>query len=247
MMEMAPTVRKAEHVAQRLLDIIIKSDLAAGVSIGTEAELLEQFNVSRPTLRESLRVLESQGILELRPGPKGGIILRKPSIDMLTHALSVYLRIHKVPFIDVVRAREAIEPGLAAEAAVNGTEEDFAEMQASIDRMRAATDQETFVQENRVFHEVIARASGSRVLAAFWGTIRTLSDGTEYGVRFTSANQQHVIAAHEAILDACRTRDAGLAAQHMEQHVAALEKLVRKRYKDLTASPTRVFNKSASG
>lgn len=243
MIEMTPTVSKAEHVAQQLLDTIIKSDLGPGVSIGTEAELLEQFDVSRPTLRESLRVLESQGILELRPGPKGGIILRKPSINMLTHALSVYLRLHRVPFIDVVRAREAIEPELAAEAAVNGSEEDFAEMQASIDRMKAASNQDQFIEENRLFHEVIARASGSRVLAAFWGTIRSLSDGAEYGVRFSAANQQHVIAAHEAILEACRTRDARLAAQRMELHVEELETLVRRRYKELVDSPTRVFNK----
>ncbi|HHX90536.1 MAG TPA: FadR family transcriptional regulator, partial [Paracoccus sp.] len=69
---------KAEYVARRLLDRIITANLKPGSSFGTEAELLEQYDVSRPTLRESLRVLESQGVLELRPGPKGGIMVAKP-------------------------------------------------------------------------------------------------------------------------------------------------------------------------
>ena len=64
MMDDIPTMprSKAEHVAQQLLDRIISADLSPGSSFGTEAELLEQFNVSRPTLRESLRILESQGV-----------------------------------------------------------------------------------------------------------------------------------------------------------------------------------------
>ena len=129
---------KTEHVAQRLLDKIIEAGLAPGSSFGTEAELLEQFGVSRPTLRESLRILESQGVLELRPGPGGGIMVKKPSIDILARGLSVFLRLHEVPFITVLKTREVIEPALAAEAAANGTEEDFDDMQASIDRMKAA-------------------------------------------------------------------------------------------------------------
>ena len=69
---------KAEYVAQRLLDRIITANLDPGSSFGTEADLLQQFDVSRPTLRESLRILEAQGVLELRPGPRGGIIVTKP-------------------------------------------------------------------------------------------------------------------------------------------------------------------------
>ena len=62
---------KAEHVAEQLLERIIDSRLKPGSTFSTEAELLEQFNVSRPTLRESLKLLESQGVLERRPGPGG--------------------------------------------------------------------------------------------------------------------------------------------------------------------------------
>src|SRR5688572_9418447 len=132
-----PHRSKAEHVAQQLLDRISAAKLKPGASFATEAELLSQFHVSRPTLREALKLLESQGVLELRPGPGGGIMVREPSTDLLAHGLSVFLRLHEVPFVTVVKAREVIEPALAYEAAVNGTAQDFAELEASIARMKA--------------------------------------------------------------------------------------------------------------
>jgi len=238
---------KAEHVAQQLLDRIIKAGLAPGSSFGTEAELLEQFEVSRPTLRESLRILESQGVLELRPGPRGGIMVKKPSINILAHGLSVFLRLHDVPFIAVLKAREVIEPALAAEAALNGTDDDFDDLAASIERMGAIKDQDDFIEENRIFHSIIARASGNKVLETFWSTISILATGEHHGVRYSFGNQQHVIDAHKGILEACRRRDSKAAAEKMEAHVSELEHLVRKRYQNLLTQPTRVLARQRRG
>ena len=238
---------KAEHVAQQLLDKIITAGLAAGNSFGTEADLLEQFDVSRPTLRESLRILESQGVLELRPGPRGGIMVKKPSIDILAHGLSVFLRLNDVPFIAVLKAREVIEPALAAEAALNGTEEDFCQLEQSIERMKMIKDQQAFIDENRVFHSIIARASGNKVLETFWSTISILATGEHHGVRYTVGNQQHVIDAHVSILKACRKRDSKAAAANMEANVAELEHLVRKRYQILLTQPTSIVARRGRG
>jgi len=237
---------KAEHVAQQLLERIIAAKLKPGVSFATEAELLSQFNVSRPTLRESLKLLESQGVLELRPGPGGGIIVREPSTDLLAHGLSVFLRLHEVPFSTVIKAREVIEPALAYEAAVNGSDEEFEELEASIARMKALNaqnDQEAFLEENRVFHSVIARASGNKVLEIFWETISILAHGEHHGIRYSVGNQAHVIKAHQRILDACRRRNGDAAAAAMETHVSGLEHLVRARYQHLLKQPTSVVER----
>lgn len=237
---------KAEHVAQQLLDRIIAAKLKPGSSFATEAELLPQFNVSRPTLRESLKLLESQGVLERRPGPGGGIIVREPSIDQLAHGLSVFLRLHEVPFSAVLKAREVIDPALAYEAAVNGTEEHFAELEASIVRMKALDaprDQVAFLAENRMFHSIIARAGGNKVLEVFWNTISVLAAGEHHGIRYSVGNQTHVVKAHQRILDACRRRDGAAAAAEMERHVGALENLVRQRYQHLLKHPTSVFER----
>jgi DNA-binding FadR family transcriptional regulator len=240
MPQIIATKSKAEQVAQQLLDRIIDAGLTPGSSFGTEADLLATFGVSRPTLRESLRILESQGILELRPGPGGGIMVKKPSTDVLAHTLSVYLRFHEVPFISALKAREVIETALAAEAAVNGTDTDFADMAASIERMRGLTDQDEIFEENRTFHGLIARASSNVVLETFWSTISTLAFGGHLGVRYTVSNVQAVVDAHSAILKAIRSRNVKAATEHMNAHVGDLEKLVRKRYKHLLGEPMSV-------
>jgi GntR family transcriptional regulator, transcriptional repressor for pyruvate dehydrogenase complex len=237
----APYLSKSRQVAQELLARIADGDFDPGDTFATEAELLQQFSVSRPTLREAIRILESQGILEQRPGPGGGIVIRKPSLDMLAHSLSVFLRFNDVPFAAVLTSREVIEPALAAEAALQATEEDFAAMAASIERMRGqGDDQDAFVAENRVFHGIVARASGNRVLETFWGTIGLLASGEHHGVRYTFGNRQHVIAAHSEILAACRKRNSRAAATAMARHVGELEHLVRDRYQHLLGKPTRV-------
>jgi GntR family transcriptional regulator, transcriptional repressor for pyruvate dehydrogenase complex len=242
-MDILPTVRKAEHLAQQLLDRIVTSGLTSGSSLGTESELLDQFGVSRPTLREGVRILESYGVLELKPGPGGGILLRKPSADILAHWLSVHLRLHDVPFIEVLKVREIVEPALAAEAALNGSEADFVRMSESIERMRSIKDQATFIEENRIFHSAVAAASGNQVLEIFWTAISLLAGGEDQGVKYSANNQAHIADAHMAILNACRARDSKVASESMASHLGALEDLVRKKYKNLVSGPMRIFAK----
>lgn len=234
---------KSHQIAQELLARVADSDLEQGDTFATEAELLQSFGVSRPTLREGIRMLESQGVLEQRPGPRGGLVVRRPSLDLLAQSVSIYLRFNKVPFSAVLTAREIIEPALAAEAALHGSEQDFADMAASIERIKSyGQGQDDFIAENRTFHGLVARASGNKVLETFWGTISLLAHGGHHGVRFTFGNRQRVIVAHEHILQACRRRDPQAAAAAMSEHVAELEHLVRDRYQHLLGEPTRVRN-----
>jgi DNA-binding FadR family transcriptional regulator len=225
---------KAQQVAQELLTRIAESNIEPGQTFGTEAELLQQFDVSRPTLREGIRILEAQGLLEQRPGPGGGLVIRRPSLEVLAHSLSVYLRFNDVPYVTVLQAREVIEPALAAEAAERGTDDDFSAMAESIERMKAqGDDQAAFIAENRTFHNIIARASGNKVLETFWGTISLLAHGELHGVRYTAGNRKYVIVAHQRILDACRRRNVRAAQKAMAEHVGDLEHLVRDHYQHL--------------
>jgi len=228
---------KSQQVARLLLDRIVQQNLHPGSSFGTEAELLEQYDVSRPTLRECLRILESQGVISLRPGPKGGILVAKPSIDILAHTLSVFLRLHNVPLFEILRARMTIEPALVAEAALNGTEDDFNEMQASIDRLEAGkNDIQVLFRENREFHSIIARAAHNPVLEVYWLTIHTLASGENENIKFSDKNLTHIIQAHQAILDACRNRDANAAQGLMNYHLGELDMLLKARAKDRAKS-----------
>jgi len=210
---------KSGQIADALIRRIIDSGLMPDDLLGTEAELLNEHEVSRPTLRESLRMLEAQGVIALRPGPGGGVIVGRPSIDTLAHALSVFLYLQRVPFGTVLKAREAVEPALAFEAAVHGTETEFGELEASIERTHGLTDPDKFVRENRTFHEIIARAGHNKVLESFWEAISLLAPDEQHGVNCSFGNRMHVVAAHEGILRACRARQPGVAASRMAAHV----------------------------
>ena len=223
---------------------ILRQELKPGDLLGTEAELLAEHGVSRPTLREGLRILEAQGVVALRPGPGGGVTVGRPSIDTLAHALSVFLYLQNVPFGTVLKAREAVEPALASEAAAHGSDAEFDEMAQSIERMRAASDQDGFVLENRTFHEIIARISRNKVLESFWAAISLLASGEHHGISYSFGNRRHVVQAHEDILRACRARDPATAAAHMAAHVGALEHLVRRRFRAILDEPTRMLTKA---
>jgi GntR family transcriptional regulator, transcriptional repressor for pyruvate dehydrogenase complex len=241
----APAYRnKSEQVADALMSRIINGGLKPGDSLGTEADLLGEHAVSRPTLRESLRMLEAQGVIALRPGPGGGVTVGRPSIDTLAHALSVFLYLQSVPFGSVLKAREVIEPALAHEAALHGTESEFDEMGRSIERMRKAENQDAFVKENRTFHEIIARASRNKVLESFWAAISLLASGEQHGISYSFGNRLHVIEAHEGILRACREHDAATAAARTAAHVGELEHLVRRRYQSALIESTRMLVRS---
>jgi DNA-binding FadR family transcriptional regulator len=241
----APSYRnKSEQIADALMSRIIDGGLRPGDMLGTEANLLAEHEVSRPTLRESLRMLEAQGVIGLRPGPGGGVIVGRPCIDTLAHALSVFLYLERVPFGTMLKARAAIEPALAYEAAVHGTESEFDELEASIERMRNLTDQEEFVAENRTFHEIIAQASRNRVLESFWSAISLLAHGEQHGISYSFGNRQHVIEAHEQILGACRARKPEVAASCMSGHVQELERLVR--YRAALTEPTPMLQSRSS-
>ena len=79
---------KAEQVAKQLFEKITESNLEPGQTVGTEAVLMEAFNVSRPTLREGIRILETRGIVRQRPGPGGGIVVQRPSLETLAMSFS---------------------------------------------------------------------------------------------------------------------------------------------------------------
>ena len=225
-----PTYRnKSEQIAEALLARIIADGMKPGDVLGTEADLVAEHDVSRPTLRESLRMLEAQGVVSLRPGPGGGVTVGKPSVESLAHALSVFLYLQGVPFQTVLKAREVIEPALAFEAAKGGTDAEFDEMQASIERMRGFLSEAGFIAENRSFHRIIARASRNAVLESFWEAISLLAAGEQQPISYTSRNRVHVLKAHEEILVALRDRDPATAAARMAAHVGELEHLVQRR------------------
>jgi len=117
--------RASEEVVDQIKEAIYSRQLLPGDRLPSERELSEQFGLSRMTIRDALRVLESTGLVEIKVGASGGAYVREPNLEMLSDSLSSFLRLKKTTLLELTEARKIIETATAELAAQRATEEDL--------------------------------------------------------------------------------------------------------------------------
>ena len=130
------TVReKPQRIADELRALIVSGELSEGDSLGREPDLVERFGVSRPSLREALRILEAEGLITVVRGVRGGVIVHLPDERMTARTAATLLQARNVSLADVFDARAQVEP-LAARliASMRGRRAAVAELRALIDQ-----------------------------------------------------------------------------------------------------------------
>lgn len=105
--------KAAELVSRDLRKQIVRGEVKEGSSLLPESEMMERFGVSRPTLREAIRILESEGLITVSRGARGGAIVRRPSIDVATRYVSLLLQASGTTLSDVYRVHMLVEPAAA--------------------------------------------------------------------------------------------------------------------------------------
>jgi GntR family transcriptional repressor for pyruvate dehydrogenase complex len=126
------TKKTHELVAEQLRDRILSGELADGDRLPPEDELTAKFGIARTTLREALRVLESQGLLTIRRGRGGGPVVTHPSLEPAAMALAVSLRLQGATVGDLDSARQLIEPQIAGELARHHSADDITALEEAI-------------------------------------------------------------------------------------------------------------------
>ena len=121
--------KTAMIVARRIVRDIDRLSLRQGDKLPPERVMLEEYQVGRGTLRESLRFLELQGIISLKPGPGGGPVVEQPEASSLATSLMLLLQFSDAQYRVVAEARVALEPMMARLAAERMTPESLAELQ----------------------------------------------------------------------------------------------------------------------
>src|SRR5438094_679185 len=104
------TREKPQQIADELRSLIVNGDLAEGDSLGHEPELVERFGVSRPSLREALRILETEGLITVVRGVRGGVVVHSPDERMTARTAAMVLQARNVSLADVFEARALLEP-----------------------------------------------------------------------------------------------------------------------------------------
>src|SRR6266516_4600293 len=132
--------KMAELVAQQLRRQIVSGELTEGSALPSESVLMAQFGVSRPTLREAFRVLESEGLISVRRGAHGGARVQTPKGDIAARYAGLVLEFCGTTLEDVYDARNILEPPCAAMLASKRTQADLKKLRGVHDAARAHLD-----------------------------------------------------------------------------------------------------------
>jgi GntR family transcriptional repressor for pyruvate dehydrogenase complex len=221
-------LRPRQQVEDALRNLILDGELRTSERLPAETELARQFNVSRPTIREALSALESQGLIYKVPGAGGGSFVQ--AVDH--HALGQVVResmhnllsLGSVNFDEVSMVRQHLEVPSAALAAENRTEEDLAELKRIVDEQRhRSVDDPDIGDLDAQFHTTIARMSGNRILSAFIFALHSVSEPVSY-LDLSPELGRTTYLQHRAIVKAIEARDSEAARDAIIEHLTYLRK-----------------------
>ena len=230
----APAVRRArfsqprgtssEQIAKEIRRYIADEGLVPDDRLGTEQELASEFGVSRPTLREALRLLASSHLIRVSRGPGGGVFVAGTQNEgigrNLSESIAVMLETGSVSLRELVAARIHLEVPLAGLAAQNATEETVAELEAAIAAARGnhpASDE--FRVADLHFHRVIAATAGNELLRAFASWTLDVLQPSLIARIGGSFDADAILRQHRDIVRAIRRGQPVAAQRGMRRHL----------------------------
>ena len=171
-------VRAFESVIQQMEAAILHGSLSAGDRLPSERELQTLMDVSRNTLRESLRVLEQKGLVEIRKGHRGGIFVKEINADSMTESLGLFVQSQRITMEQISEFRQDLEGLVTRRAALRADSGTMAE----VDRLLAKAEDlaqkgpslwDAFMQADKEIHLALARLAGNPLHHFFLETVHT--------------------------------------------------------------------------
>lgn len=230
----------SKAVESQIEEAIRLKVLTVGVRLPTELELSKQFQVSRTAVREALRVLSAKGLITIVKGK--GIFVRDLSSSIATDSIDLYLHLQGARnyALDVVQARQIIEPPIAASAALYHTKDDAERLKKDFDdHNRSQGDYSELARLDMTFHLDIARASENFLIPLLLEPIHKLMPQIKLSVYAAGADSKALaVKWHRKILDAILRRDAEAAQQAMTRHLAIALRQVEQMLKQPVGGKT---------
>jgi GntR family transcriptional repressor for pyruvate dehydrogenase complex len=226
-MDIAPvkSTRIYEEIVRQIKSMISEGRLKSGDQLPPERDLAEKFLVSRTSVREALRALESVGLIEIRPGE--GTFVREVSVEALVEPLALVLLSQREMIGELFEARRLLEPAIAALAARRATREEVQEMERLLDEQaREIRAGNTGLAQDAAFHAAIGIAAHNRAITRIVHAVMDLLGQSREEAISTPGRPARSHEDHRRILDAIRAGDAGAAERAMLDHVVAVEGLV---------------------
>lgn len=205
-----------EQIARRLERDIRSGDIAVGEKLPSERELAIQFGASRNVVREVLRRLEAQNLIEVAPG-RGSFVSEHSSAQ--ARGYDGLYRAERPTVRQLIEARIPLEVEIIGLAAQRATEADFAAMAAANERMATAQDVVAKARADLDFHDAVAAASGNPVLRVMLSSISGLMFEMMLRSNSDPSIGEEGVPHHPEIFEALLSRDVELCRHHMREHL----------------------------
>lgn len=234
--------RTFEAAIEHLTEAVERAGLRTGDRLPNEGALAEQLGISKPTLRQALRVLELSGLVEVRRGKSGGIFV----VTDLVPAVAIFtaVKLEERAAVDVLRARRVLERAVVHEAVRAATAADFAELERTVDLLeRHLGARPSVMRADAMFHRALVRSCRNETIqTAMRGVARGLApirDAQPGGLTFDSKT----LDVHRRQLAAMRRRDDEALEAVLDEHFRMLEaqfaKAIGRRWSELFGAKAR--------
>lgn len=181
--------RLAELIAGVLRERIMRGDYPDGEHLPKQEHLLEEFHVSKPSIREALRVLETEGLIHVRRGNQGGAVVHRPQSHDAAYMLGLVLQSRHVGLADVGMALLQLEPACCGLCAERPDRDVLAAQLAALHQQAEASidDDIAFVEHMRRFHEMLVDECGNETMKTVVGALEVLWSAQEHAWAHSAA------------------------------------------------------------
>jgi DNA-binding FadR family transcriptional regulator len=223
----------SEQVAVEIQHYIQERGLGPDDFLGREEDLAAEFGVSRPTLREALRLLASGNLIRATKGPGGGIFVARTAEEgmsrSLSDAIAMMLETGTVTLDELLEARLLLEVPLAGLAAYQPDGETVTRLRAIVERESTASpdDADLFAESDTEIHRTLAAAAGNRMIQALTDWIFEVLQPSLIEVLRPAIVRSAILEQHQALLAAVERGDPVRAERAMKDHLLYLQDVLR--------------------
>jgi len=230
--------KAGDVLADQLRRRIRSGELREGQFLPPERELVQQTGLSRMSVREALRILETEGLITTRPGRNGGSRVRRPAGDELTRHLELFIWGRNAGLKDLHDVREALEALAAEGAARRRTEADIKHLSDKTFALEAAVhDAAAYLSANLDWHMAVVKASHNELLISLMSVLAHVIHDATASEAFDSPDvRASTVKVHRSILTAIIEGDADAAQRRMKSDVATARELAVARDRALNGA-----------
>ena len=214
-------VSPRDAVSEEILALIRSGELKPGERLPSEPELIEMTGVSRSSVREAIRGLETMGLIEIRRG-KGTYVREISPVGVNDAQLLLMLADRKV-LEDLIEVRLTLEPLIVKLAAERATASDVAALKHTLDSMRKARGHDEWRPPHLAFHQLLAEATHNIILTKIWSLVTLFLKDSPLVTGATVAAQPHV---HEDLYEAIAAHDPERAQATMQAHQQDMKRVL---------------------